>query len=109
MRKALLIVVIAVLGAACGGTESSDTPQTEPTAAATNESTAPATEAPDETTAPGTGSETSADEGEADPAAGAPSFDGPAAPDFQLALADGSTFSLTGEEKPVYMVFWAEW
>ena len=35
--------------------------------------------------------------------------DGPDAPDFELALGQGGTFSLSAEEKPVYMVFWAEW
>jgi len=35
--------------------------------------------------------------------------DGPAAPDFALALADGSTYQLSADSKPVYMVFWAEW
>ena len=34
---------------------------------------------------------------------------GPTAPDFDLALADGTTFSLAAVDKPVYMVFWAEW
>lgn len=34
---------------------------------------------------------------------------GPSAPDFDLALADGTTFSLAAADKPVYMVFWAEW
>lgn len=34
---------------------------------------------------------------------------GPAAPGFDLELADGSTFTLSAAEKPVYMVFWAEW
>ena len=38
-----------------------------------------------------------------------PSFDGPPAPDFEMALSDGSTFSLSDEQKPVYLVFWAEW
>ena len=31
------------------------------------------------------------------------------APDFTLALADGSTFVLSEEARPVFMVFWAEW
>lgn len=35
--------------------------------------------------------------------------EGPAAPDFSLVLADGSTFTLSEGSKPVYMVFWAEW
>jgi hypothetical protein len=32
-----------------------------------------------------------------------------AAPDFSLQLGDGSTFALSAEQKPVFMVFWAEW
>jgi peroxiredoxin len=35
--------------------------------------------------------------------------DGEAAPDFTLALGDGGTFTLSDEQKPVYMIFWAEW
>ena len=31
------------------------------------------------------------------------------APDFELALGQGGTFTLSDEQKPVYMVFWAEW
>ena len=34
---------------------------------------------------------------------------GPAAPDFSLTLGNGDTFVLSREQKPVYMVFWAEW
>ena len=34
---------------------------------------------------------------------------GPIAPDFTLALGDGGAFTLSEGEKPVYMVFWAEW
>ena len=39
----------------------------------------------------------------------APDPSAEAAPDFSLALADGGTFGLRAESKPVYMVFWAEW
>jgi len=35
--------------------------------------------------------------------------DDSAALDFELLLSDGSTFRLSDEEKPVYLVFWAEW
>ena len=35
--------------------------------------------------------------------------EGPPAPDFALALHDGLGFVLSEEQKPVYMVFWAEW
>ncbi len=31
------------------------------------------------------------------------------APDFSLLLSDGSTFVLSEETRPVFMVFWAEW
>ena len=34
---------------------------------------------------------------------------GESAPDFTMALADGTDFTLSAEQKPVYMVFWAEW
>lgn len=58
--------------------------------------TAPTTEAPAATPAPG-------------PAATDARPQGPAAPDFELALGTGGSFSLSAEQKPVYMVFWAEW
>ncbi len=35
--------------------------------------------------------------------------DGEPAPDFSLTLADGSVFSPSAEDKPIYMIFWAEW
>ncbi|MEN8239056.1 MAG: hypothetical protein ABFR53_07640 [Actinomycetota bacterium] len=35
--------------------------------------------------------------------------EGPAAPDFTMALQDGGTFTLSEQAKPVYMIFWAEW
>lgn len=35
--------------------------------------------------------------------------DGRDAPDFALALGQGGEFRLSDEERPVYMVFWAEW
>lgn len=31
------------------------------------------------------------------------------APDFTLTLADGGVFRLSDEQRPVYMIFWAEW
>ena len=35
--------------------------------------------------------------------------DAPPAPDFTLALGDGTSFTLSEESKPVYMIFWADW
>ncbi len=31
------------------------------------------------------------------------------APDFTLALGTGDTFTLSEENRPVYLLFWAEW
>jgi len=31
------------------------------------------------------------------------------APDFTLELADGGRYTLYEGEKPVYLIFWAEW
>jgi hypothetical protein len=33
----------------------------------------------------------------------------PVAPDFTLELGEGGSFTLSEGEKPVYLVFWAEW
>lgn len=33
----------------------------------------------------------------------------PSAPGFELELADGLRFDLDEADKPVYLVFWAEW
>ena len=34
---------------------------------------------------------------------------GATAPDFTLELADGGRYSLYEGDKPVYLIFWAEW
>lgn len=44
-----------------------------------------------------------------DPASTMAADGGTVAPDFSLALGDGSTFTLSEEARPVFMVFWAEW
>ena len=106
MRKLTLVLAAGLLASACGGSGTSETSQavTEAPSTSAVESTVPdstdtsAAEAPPSSEAPAS-SDTPA----------APSFDGPPAPEFDLALADGSTFSLAGEQKPTYMVFWAEW
>ena len=43
------------------------------------------------------------------PDATSPASDRMVAPDFTLALGTGGTFTLSESEKPVYLVFWAEW
>ena len=44
-----------------------------------------------------------------DASASSDESNGPAAPDFELTLGDGSTFRLSDEQKPVSLVFCAEW
>jgi thiol-disulfide isomerase/thioredoxin len=39
----------------------------------------------------------------------APEPDPDLAPDFTLELADGGSFTLYQSERPVYVIFWAEW
>ncbi len=108
MRKLILAAVFALVVAACGGdaepvSSAAPSPSTEATdssPSSTAETTSPevSEEEPAATVAPGESTDASE-----------PSVDGPPAPVFELALSDGSTFRLSDEEKPVYMVFWAEW
>ena len=106
MRKLTLLVGFAFVLASCGGSA-------EPVAATavTGAPAAPA-QSDNEPTAAAPSTDTGgADSSEAttSTAAAAPAFDGPPAPDFELVLEDGSTFRLSDEQKPVYLVFWAEW
>lgn len=104
MRRILLAFVLVV--AACGGSAApTPDPAGDSAAAATApSSTAGATTAPEpDTTGTAAGDATgSTVEERVRP-------DGPDAPDFTVTLADGSEFNLSAEQKPVYMVFWAEW
>lgn len=101
-RTILLIAALAVVAASCSG--SSDTPTSTSGSSDSPVTTSPVTTSP-VTTSPVT---TSPPGGES-PATTAPPVEGPAAPDFTLALGDGGEFTLSAEQKPVYLVFWAEW
>ena len=95
------LAVVAVTATACGSGQITqgtfDTVQPSSTSSST-------TEVPQVSDVPGTTGPTST------AATTAPVVvDGPPAPDFSLALADGTEFILSAEQKPVYMVFWAEW
>lgn len=105
MRKLVLLLAFVLAISACGG-GSGDSAETTaaPQSSTAGEDTLAPTETPETT-----GDTTSGSEDVAEPGEQAPSFDGPPAPDFDLALADGSNFSLSAEQKPVYIVFWAEW
>lgn len=101
LRSLTLVAAAAVFAAGCAtGTQTEAAPEavalsTVPTTTApvTTDEAEPAT-APDPTTTT---------------AAPAVIVDGPPAPDFTLALETGGEFTLSAEEKPVYLVFWAEW
>lgn len=107
------MAVLALVAAACGdsGADSpaaeTDAPQTtladsvgdDGDESSATTSTAGATDA----TVPGDS------DGTTTTAEPAPEPEGDPAPDFTLALGDGGSFSLSGEAKPVYLVFWAEW
>ncbi len=100
VRWSALVALVAMTLSACASGEG----QPPSTAGETPATTARAS-APETTVAPGPG-------GTEDTAAGTttvPQVDGPAAPDFEFTLSDGSVFSLGDEQKPVYLVFWAEW
>ena len=106
-----LLIILALVAAACGGSEAGST--TAPTAnvgttSAPNGSPAgdqvdnavgetPVVESGDSSSAETTSTTTRVRP------------DGRDAPDFALALGQGGEFRLSDEERPVYMVFWAEW
>ncbi len=102
----LFIPTLALVAAACGGgdqTVATQAPavQTDGSTTSTSSSGSDSTAAPSDDGVAGDTTTTAA-ELQTGP-------DGPAAPDFTMALADGSSFTLSAEQKPVYMVFWAEW
>lgn len=108
-----LVALLLVIGA-CGSGDGSDaagTTATTPATTAGSTVTEPATTNAPTTDAPETGSSETSAPAATDPASSPdPSgVDGPDAPDFALALGDGSTYQLSDDVKPVYMVFWAEW
>jgi hypothetical protein len=100
-RFAAALVVMCLFAVACGApaTESAET---------TSASQPGATDVPVETTAQTT--ETQSPTTSA--AVEAPSTtvsDRMVAPDFTLELGTGGSYTLSDGDKPVYMVFWAEW
>lgn len=99
MRRIAAMSVLALFASACASTTVSST--TAGTAAATSTTATAAsssTTGGTRTTATGVTSTTVRQRPEGD-----------AAPDFTLALGEGGEFTLSDEQKPVYMVFWAEW
>lgn len=106
-RAAALACLALVVSACAGGAA----PASPTTSQADPSDLSPVTtvgEAPPETASPAPtdpAPTTDASSSERPP----PDPDRPIAPDFSLELADGSTFVLSQETRPVFMVFWAEW
>lgn len=107
MQKATLLVGFALVLASCGGAaeRAAEIP-------ATTVSAVPVENETERAVAGVPSSEVGGENSSTPTASSAPatsSVDGPPAPDFELAVADGSVFKLSDEQKPVYIVFWAEW
>jgi len=98
----LAVSTLALAVAACSDT--AGTPDTTQPADAGGDLVATATTEGNDTTAPET-----TDPGEESTETTDTTSDRPLAPDFTLELGDGSSFTLSEGEKPVYLVFWAEW
>lgn len=92
-----VVVLSFVLGACASSAESGTTSTVDSTSSSTTESSSDPTEPPDEVT-------TTSESGATDTTS-----DRPLAPDFTLDLGDGGTYTLSEGERPVYLVFWAEW
>jgi hypothetical protein len=124
-RLLLLVAGLALVAAACG--DSGSAPASDAPASALQDAP-PADSPPADTTPPATvGADTiPADTAPADdddpmggaqdppaptaPAAVTTDYDGPEAPDFSLPLQNvDAVYTLSAEQDPVYMVFWAEW
>lgn len=102
MRPTLLLTAaLALVLAACGAPESG----TALAGGASSSAGSVTTGGVASTTAP-TSSAPASDAGTSAPTT---VDDRPVAPDFTLTLGSGGTFTLSEEQRPVYMVFWAEW
>ena len=105
-RVFLILSMFALIASACAGStveESFSTVSGDETPASTTSSPAVSEDSVDPT------SSTSPADGDSAVNEAKPAPEGPAAPDFTLALEPSGEFVLSQEVKPVYMVFWAEW
>jgi hypothetical protein len=108
-RLASLLIGFTLVVAACGGGA------TDTATPAESSSTIGTGDSASDTAVPSTEPQTPAVTGQTDETAQtaterpAPDPTREIAPDFDLLLSDGSTFVLSEETRPVFMVFWAEW
>lgn len=106
MRRLSLVFACALVVAACG-TEAEQSGTDSGVPAETTSTTAPDQPAATTSSTAANGSASSSTSSTS--STSLPPLDGPAAPDFALELSDGSTFMLSEETRPVYLIFWAEW
>ncbi|HSG79376.1 MAG TPA: hypothetical protein VLD62_07350 [Acidimicrobiia bacterium] len=118
MKGAAATVAFVLVLTSCGGGTTASSPGSAPTteAPAPSPVATPGTSAP--TTTRADGAATTAPPATAVPSATTSTAappptrvkpEGEDAPDFTLSLGEGGSFTLSDEQKPVYMVFWAEW
>ncbi len=107
-KTAVFSMLLAIVLSACAAQEETGAPgkTAGPTTAVDSDPSAGGDTTPSVPGADTTPTPPGDDGGDTTPA---PAVEGPAAPDFDLTLSDGSSFSLSAEQKPVYLVFWAEW
>jgi hypothetical protein len=98
-RLQLLLATLALVVVAC-----SDAPDTTGTSQPVGSTGDPAT-----TTFPGADATAASETTESTEPPEGTTSDRPLAADFTLELGDGGSFTLSEGEKPVYLVFWAEW
>lgn len=116
MRRFAVLVVLALVVAACGGGTATTDPTTPPDAgtrstdAGATSTTVPTTTDP--TTSPDDG-DTDTEDGTSTtaPAAGPPvsGVDGDPAPSVPIPVEGGDPVLVDQEVLPVFLVFWAEW
>ena len=98
-RLQLLLATLALVVVAC-----SDSPGTTGTS-----QPAGSTDDPAASTLPGADATVASETTDTPEGTTGTTSDRPLAPDFTLELGDGDSFTLSEGEKPVYLVFWAEW
>ncbi len=104
-RSALATTIVLALAGCSADSTTQGTDSTTSTVAAESSTT---TQSPSITEGSSGGQDTATSTA-GETSTTSPQVEGPAAPDFTFALFDGSSFSLSDEQKPVYLVFWAEW
>jgi hypothetical protein len=96
MRIRLTAISLMLLAAACGGGDLATQTQAPAPTVSDGSATQPTAGSPGSTVTLA-------------PTATAAPAEGPIAPDFTTILSDGTEFNLASHDRPVYLVFWAEW